>query len=56
MSPKQADKLIADGKPVKLYNKAYDETFTATLFWRDRFNVYGNEGQVFDRSELELSK
>ena len=55
MTPQQADKLIAEGKPVTVHNTVYDETFTVTLFWRDRFNVYGTEGQVFDRAELELA-
>lgn len=38
-----------------LYNSAYDETFSVTLVRRDRFNVYGDEGQVYDRAELEVA-
>lgn len=54
MTTNQADKLIKSGKPVTLYNKVYDETFTVTLVRRDRYNVYGDEGQVFNRPDLEL--
>jgi hypothetical protein len=53
MTPRQADKLIKDGKPVTVRNTFYDETFTAVFVRRDRWNVYTEDG-CYDRGELEL--
>ena len=56
MTTKQADKLIAAGKPVTLYNRLHNETIRdLTLVRRDRWHVYGAEGQKFDRGELDLT-
>lgn len=56
MTPRQADKLIASGKPVTLFNRFHNETIQEiVLIRRDRRNVYGADGQKFDRGELELA-
>jgi hypothetical protein len=53
MTLKQADKLIADGRPVKLRSKEYDEIFTGLLVSRDRTSVYTEQG-TFNRADLEI--
>ena len=54
MTPRQADKLIADGARVTLRSRAFDETFSATPARRDRRNLYTVEGGCFDRADLEV--
>ena len=56
MTPKQADKIIAAGKPVTVHNKHFNETFTATFVRRDRTRIYSNSGGIFDRAELDVKK
>ena len=54
MTPRQADQLIKNGKPVRVHNATYGETFTILLVKRDRYNVYTDTGGVFDRAELQV--
>lgn len=54
MTPKQADRIIAQGQPVTVHNTAYNETFTATFVRRDRRMMDTAEGGRFHRDELEL--
>ena len=54
MTPKQADKIILQAKPVTVHNARWDETFTTTFIRRDRYSIYSVDGGVFDRGELEV--
>lgn len=56
MSPKEADKAIKAGKPIKVYNDRFRETFTFTPVSRDRWNIIGSRGEKFDRGELKIIK
>lgn len=56
MTTRQADKLIAAGKPVTFYDPTYCDTFIGTPVRRDRRNLYiihpnGREG-TWDRADL----
>ena len=52
MTPKQADQIIKNNKPVTVHNPVYNETFTALFVKRDRFSIYTNTGGVFERGDL----
>ena len=54
MTPKQADKLIREGKPVTVHNAHFDETFVAVFVSRTRRTITSQDGGIFDRSELEI--
>ena len=54
MTTKQADQLIRAGKPIKVRDTFYQITFTFLPVSRDRWNIRGSEGQVFDRGQLQL--
>ena len=53
MTTKQADKVIADRKPVTVRSKHFNETFTAVFVSRDRFSIRTVDG-VYDRSDLTI--
>ena len=52
MTAKQADKLI--GKTVILFNTHFQETFEVTIIKRDRWLLYGNKGERYERQDCEL--
>ena len=54
MTPKQADRLIQSRKPVTLREVRFDQTFSAVLVSRDRYNVRTACGMVLDRGDLEI--
>ncbi len=59
MSPREADKIIKAGEKVAVQIKPGlpfgGEPFTALFVRRDRWNIYTNEGCVFDRGDLVLA-
>lgn len=55
MTPAQADRIIAEGKPVTVHNPKYGETFTVTFVRRDRHSIYAQGGGVFDRADLQIT-
>ena len=54
MTPRQADKIIKEGKPVKVYNRVYLETFEAVFVKRGRYLIESEQGGLYDRADLEL--
>lgn len=54
MTPKQADKIIATGKPVTVTARHFKETFTAIFVRRDRRSIESADGGKFDRADLEI--
>lgn len=54
MTPRQADKIIATAKPVRVRNDRYNEEFSAVFVRRDRRIIYSADGGAFDRSELRI--
>lgn len=58
MSPREADRIIKAGKKVAVEVKPGlpfgGERFTAVFVRRDRWNIYTDEGAVFDRGDLIL--
>ena len=56
MTPREADRLIKAGKPVKLYDKRYRECVVVTIVCRDRWNIYtaSASGGKYDRGEMEV--
>jgi hypothetical protein len=53
VTPKEADRLISKGKPVKLCHE-YGEVFTVILVRRDGASVYTADGQALNRRQLEV--
>jgi len=54
MTPKQADKLIAQGSAITVRSREYQETFTAVFIKRDRRSIETSTGGLFDRADLEI--
>lgn len=54
MTPRQADKIIKAGKPVTVETPLADEPHVVLLVSRDRWNVTGLGGGVFDRGDMKL--
>jgi hypothetical protein len=62
MTPRQADKIIKAGKPVRLRHKLGEES-TLLVTHRDRWNLYGQyvggeyDGRFFtvDRGDMDLA-
>jgi hypothetical protein len=54
MTTKQADKAIKSGNPVTLRSEFYHECIELVIVRRDKHNIYGDKGQVIDRSDVEL--
>jgi hypothetical protein len=54
ISPKLADRLIAEGKPVTVKDVRRGDTFEIVVVSRDRWNIKTAAGGVFDRSDLVL--
>lgn len=54
MTPKQADNLIRIGKPVLLRHTPTGDQGTILIIRRDRWNLYGSNGEVVDRKDLEV--
>jgi len=54
MTPKQADKIIAEGKTITVRSKFYGEEFSARFIKRDRLSIESEDGGRFDRSDLEI--
>jgi hypothetical protein len=53
MTPRQADKLIKAGKPVRVLD-AYDEEFVATFVRRNSRYIESAEGGNFAFSDLKV--
>ena len=53
ITPRQADKIIKDGQPVKL-RSIYGETFEAIFTSRDRWHMYTADGGKYDRTDMEV--
>ncbi len=53
MTPRQADKVIASGKPT-MVKDAYGDRWSAVFTKRDRRNIETADGGLFDRAELQI--
>ncbi len=55
MTPRQADKIIKEGKKVTVMSTQFTELLPDKLFVRrDRWNIYSEDGGVYDRGDLEI--
>lgn len=57
MTPREADRIIKAGLPVKVTDKVFGETFTALFTHRSRWNIYGIVAGCavqFDRGDLAV--
>lgn len=54
MTTKQADRIIKAGNVVAVRDKQFGTCFTALFIRRDRYNIYTQDGGIFDRASLEL--
>ncbi len=53
MTIKEADKIIKAGQPVTVHNSHFNETFTTTFIYRDRYYICSADGN-FERADLEI--
>lgn len=56
ITPRIADRLIRNGRPVTVTNERYRETFTTTFVKRDKYSIYSADGGVYDRKELTIAQ
>ena len=54
MSPREADKIIKAGKPVRCMDTFFKQEMTLLFVARDRWNIFTDTGGVYDRGELEV--
>ena len=55
MTPRQADRVIRAGVPVRVWFPRYGETGELLFVRRDRWNIYSADGGSFDRGDCKLS-
>jgi hypothetical protein len=53
ITPKQADKIIAAGKPVTVRHIPSGDVFTKTFVARDRRCIESSDNGKFERDDLE---
>ena len=56
MTPREADRAIKSGKPVKVRWPRVGEEGTILILRRTRWSIYCEGGSVFDRGDTELIK
>lgn len=54
MTPRQADKIIREGKPILLRYTPTGEQAIILIVRRDRWNLYGSDGELLDRKDCEV--
>lgn len=55
ITPRQADKLIKSGKPIRVLGRLDgDQAYELTFVGRDRWHVYTQDGGKYDRTDLTV--
>ena len=54
MTTREADKIIVRNQLTTVHSKHFDETFAKLFIKRDRWNIYTQDGGIYDRNDLEI--